>query len=170
MKNNWGKRGLLKEGVLRRGFTVFHFYRIQKEDRCTQVYLGYYVYISQKQLLKSSTRSDRWLSKLDLKKDKSKYHVKDHAPVRKLRPTIPTTCHKSNNWWNCFSFTSVGLPLYVKFPLGDRRLFPLFGWTDERKPVCSVGNTDSVDFWRKQDVAGHVMQLQTIFYMKLKDL
>ena len=123
------------------------------------------MYISQKQLLKSSTRSDRWLSKLDLKKEKSKYHVKDHAPVRKLRPNIPTTCHKSNNWSNCFSFTSVGLPLYIKFPLGDRRLFPLFGWTDKRKPVCSVGNTDSKDFWRKQDVAGHVMQLQTTFYM-----
>ena len=25
------------------------------------------------------------------------------------------------------------------------------------------------DFLRNQDVAGHVMQLQTIFYMKLKD-
>ena len=71
---------------------VFHFYRIQKEDRCTQVYLGYYVYISQKQLLKSSTRSDRWLNstsspgrvKLDLKKEKSKYHVKDHALCWKI--------------------------------------------------------------------------------------
>ena len=125
------------------------------------------MYISQKQLLKSSTRSDRWLSKLDSKKEKSKYHVKDHAPVRNLRPTIPTPCHKSNNWWNCFSFTSVGLPLYVKFPLGDRRLFPLFGWTDKRKPVCSVGNTDAVDFWRKQDVAGHVIHLNAIFNMKL---
>ena len=39
-----GKGGLLKQGVLRRGFTVFHFNRIQKEDRCTQVYLGYYVH------------------------------------------------------------------------------------------------------------------------------
>ena len=37
------------------------------------------MYISQKQLSKSSTRSERWLSKLDLKKEKSKYHVKDNA-------------------------------------------------------------------------------------------
>ena len=42
------------------------------------------MYISHKQLLKSSTRSDRWLSKLDLKKEKSKYHVKDHALCSKI--------------------------------------------------------------------------------------
>ena len=41
------------------------------------------MYISHKQLLKSSTRSDRWLSKLDLK-EKSKYHVKDHALCPKI--------------------------------------------------------------------------------------
>ena len=29
--------------MARRGFTVFHFYRIRREDGCTQVYLGYYV-------------------------------------------------------------------------------------------------------------------------------
>ena len=108
------------------------------------------MYISQKQLLKSSTRSERWLSKLDLKKEISKYHVKDHAPVRKLRPTIPTTCHKSNNWWNCFSFTSVGLPLYIKFPLGDRRLFPLFGWTYKRKPVAPLGIPTQRIFWENR--------------------
>ena len=31
--------------MARRGFTVFHFYRIQREDGCTQVYLGYYVHL-----------------------------------------------------------------------------------------------------------------------------
>ena len=44
MNNNWGKGGVVKEGVARRGFTVFHFYRIKREDGCTQVYLGYYVH------------------------------------------------------------------------------------------------------------------------------
>ena len=60
-----GKGGLVKEGVLSRGFTVFHFFRIQKEDRCTQIYLGLglshfvvIMYISQKPLLKESSRSD----------------------------------------------------------------------------------------------------------------
>ena len=57
----------------------------------------------------------------------------------------------------------------MTFPLEDRPLFPLFGWTYKRKPVFSVGNTDSKDFLTKQDVAGHVMQLQAIFDMKLKD-
>ena len=42
------------------------------------------MYISHKQLLKSSTRSDRWLSKVDLKEEKSKYHVKDHALCSKI--------------------------------------------------------------------------------------
>ena len=42
------------------------------------------MYIPHKQLLKSSTRSDRWLSKLDLKKEKSKYHVKDHVLCSKI--------------------------------------------------------------------------------------
>ena len=81
------------------------------------------MYISQKQLLKSSTRSDRWLNstsspgrvKLDLKKEKSKYITwRTTRSVRKLRPTIPTTYHTSNNWWNWFSLTCVGLPLLHK--------------------------------------------------------
>ena len=44
------------------------------------------MYISQKPLLKSSTRSDRWLSKVDLKKEKSKLsgHVKDQGLCSKI--------------------------------------------------------------------------------------
>ena len=44
------------------------------------------MYISQKALLQSSTRSDRWLSKVDLKKEKSKLsgHVKDQGLCWKI--------------------------------------------------------------------------------------
>ena len=63
----------------------------------------------------------------------------------------------TGNW---FSLTRVILALFIKFPLGDRRLFPLFGYTCKRKPVCSVGNTDSKDFLMKQDMAGPVMKLK----------